>query len=166
MKQTVFILLIIFLLSCSKKELISTESLIIPEQWEKFIGNYRVYDTIGSYMFDINISHYIGISATSGNPLDSMLIQNFADTFDLRFQFSNSPLGNYLNIGFNDSVVDYNNKAWFVGSLFDDTNTVAKENTLVNDTMIMYFELDNILHYIPQAQPYYRCECKHVAVKQ
>jgi hypothetical protein len=32
--------------------------------------------------------------------------------------------------------------------------------------MIMYFELDNILHYIPQAQPYYRCECKHVAVKQ
>ena len=172
MKQIIFIILLIFFLACSKeKEVIPNEPPIIPEKWEKYVGNYKVYDTIGNYMYDMSINHYTGISVTSGNEIDSLLIQNFADTFDIRFQYMqnfiyNPNLQEYLHIGSNDSVVDYNNKTWFVGGLIDDTNTIAKENSLINDTMIMYFKLDNILYYIPQAQPYFYCECKHVAVKQ
>lgn len=163
-----FILLLVAFFSCKKKEIISPAPPHIPKQWEKYVGNYKVYDTLGNYIYDMNISHYIGISTSSGNPLDSILIQNFADTFDLRFQFSfHTPEAiDFIDIGFNDSVVDYNNKMWWVARLFDDSTTTIKENYLINDTIVFYFEQNNIKFYINEIQPYYRCECRHIAVKQ
>ena len=162
-------LTILFLLSCSKeKETIPVTPPRVPEQWEKFIGSYRVYDTLGNYKYQMEIQHFKGVSATSGNMIDSILIQNFADTFDLKFQFSfHTPeTVNFLDIGFHDSIVDYNNKSWSIFGSSDDVSTPIRENELKNDSMTLYFRQTNIQYYINEAQPYFYCECKHVAVKQ
>jgi len=167
MKQTLIIVLILFLLSCSKeKELIPNEPPIAPEQWEKFAGNYKIYDTLGVYLYDLDMIHYFSGKNVYGNDVDSLILQNFADTFDVKYEFRNFTEPNNFDFGFHDSIVDRNNKTWGLWSLSDDLTTTARENYLINDTIILYFKMDNIKYYIPEAQPYYRCECKHVAVKQ
>jgi len=130
-----------------------------------------VYDTLGNYMYDMSISHSQSIALSGYQPNDSLTITNFADTFDLRFPFVPNYTDltfsqEFLNIQFHDSLKDYNNKMWWVGSEFFDATTTTKENSLINDTMVMYFVMDNIKFYINEAQPYFRCECKQVAVKQ
>lgn len=173
MKYIIFIIVTIIgiFFGCSKKELLPDEQPYIPEQWEKYVGDYKVYDTIGNYMYKMSISHLQSSAPQGFQPLDSLTIVNFADTFDITFQFipnytDQSYSTEYLNIQFHDSLADYNNKMWWVGSAFFDTTTTVKENSLINDTMIMYFEMDNIKFYINEAQPYYYCKCKQVAVKQ
>lgn len=95
-----------------------------------------------------------------------MILQNFADTFDIKYEFRRMIDKNIFSFGFHDSIVDRNNKTCGLWSLSDDLSTSVKENYLVNDTIIIYFKQTNIKYYINEAQPYYYCECKHVAVKQ
>lgn len=169
MKYLLAILSIVLIFSCSKKEALPTKGEPI-KRWEKYIGNYYVYDTLGNFMYDMSISHS---QSNHQYPNDSLTIVNFADTFDLNFLFNPNFTGNggagskeYLNIGVHDSIIDYNNKSWFVASELYETNSGVYENSLINDTMVMYFKMDNIKYYMQEAQPYYMCKCKHVAVKQ
>lgn len=169
MKHFFFILsLFAFItLSCSKeKEQIEPIEVNIPEQYERFIGNYKVYDTLGVFMYDMSIIHNSKVIYPNGQRSDTITIQNFADTFDVKYEFRNTIDKNGFDFGFHDSIVDYNNKSWGLWSLSDDTTSIVKENQLLNDTMVMYFKMDNIKYYMQEAQPYYMCECKHVAVKQ
>jgi len=166
MRILLFILIIISLFSCSKKESISSESEIIPQQWEKFIGNYNVYDTLGNYLYNMDIKHDSVAHYSNGNRNDWLKLINFVDTFDLRFVHSPSTFENDIDFGFHDSIVDYNNKSWNISALSDDLSTPIRENNLINDTIVLYFRQTNIKYYIPEAQPYYSCYCKHVAVKQ
>ncbi len=138
----------------------------IPEQYERFIGNYKVYDTIGNFMYNMSIVHHSTVVYETGPQMDTVILQNFADTFDLKYEFRRTIDDNMLDLGFHDSIVDRNNKSWGLWSLSDDLTTSIKENYLINDTIVLYFEQDNIKYYIPEAQPYYYCKCKQVAVKQ
>ena len=160
-------LAVLFLLSCSKeKETIPVTPPRVPEQWEKFIGTYNVYDTLSNFKYEMKIEYLNTIYYANGNKTDSLLLKNFVDTFDLKIDYRNMVDSYVLSIGGYDSVPDYNNKHWYIGDLSDDLNTPIRENKLINDTIIMYFKQTNIKYYINEAQPYYYCECKHVAVKQ
>ena len=162
-----FILLtLIFLMACSKEKEPLPIEVPEPEQWERFAGNYKVYDTLGNFLYDMNFVHFFSGNNIYQNDADSVIIQNFADTFDLKYEFRRTADKNLLDIGFHDSIVDRNNKSWHLTRNADDENTPIRENKLINDTIIMYFRLNNIKYYIPEAQPYYYCDCKHVAVKQ
>jgi hypothetical protein len=168
----IILAIFLFFLGCSKeKEIIPVTPPQIPEQWEKYIGDYQVYDTIGNYMYNMYIKHTSFQQSPQYEPIDTLIIMNFADTFDLRFQYIPNYIDltlskEFLNIQVHDSLVDYNGKMWFLSTLGDDSTTEKDENVLKNDTIIFYFKMDNIKFYINEAQPYYYCECKHVAVKQ
>jgi len=160
-------LAILFLLSCSKeKETIPVTPPHIPEQWEKFIGYYNVYDTLGNYKYQMEIQHYFSGKNIYGNDEDSLVLQNFADTFDIKYEFRRTIDPSLLSIGIFDSIVDKNNKSWSLSGLADDIDTPIRENKLLNDTIILYFQQTNIQYHNNEAQPYYYCKCKHVAVKQ
>ncbi|OFZ01350.1 MAG: hypothetical protein A3K10_00110 [Bacteroidetes bacterium RIFCSPLOWO2_12_FULL_31_6] len=166
MKQLIFILLIFILLSCSKENKTLPSIPYIPEQWERFSGNYKVYDTLGNYRYEMNMIHYFSGDNIYGNDVDTMILQNFADTFDLKYEFRETVDDNVFSIGIFDSIVDKNNKSWLLAGLGYNPNATTKENYLFNDTLILYFEMDNIKYYINEAQPYFFCKCKQVAVKQ
>lgn len=170
MKQFIIILLFIILLfsNCSKKELLPDEQPYIPEQYERFIGDYKVYDTMGVYLYNMNINHLSSTYFQNGQKIDSLILINFNDTFNLMIDFNPASSGyeNTFDIGFHDSIIDYNNKSWNISTLSDDLSTPMRENELKNDSMILYFRQTNIQYYMPEAQPYFFCKCKQVAVKQ
>ncbi|CAG5082299.1 hypothetical protein [Parvicella tangerina] len=133
-----------------------------PEVWEKFVGNYNVYDTNGNYLYQLRINHYYH----NDNYGDSLLLENFNANFDLKIQFLPHPDGNVLNYGFYDSIKGYDNHSWTIGSNIDDSTTEVIENKLINDSIILYFRQTNIQYWINEGVPYYYCDCKQVAVKQ
>lgn len=167
MKNLLFTILILSIFySCSKKEEEIPIPIIEPEQWERFVGDYKVYDTLGTFMYDMSIVHDSKVIYPNGQRVDTVILQNFADTFDLKYEFRETVNDNVFSIGIFDSIVDKNNKSWHLSGLGYDPNATTKENYLFNDTIIMYFKQTNIKYYIQEAQPYYYCDCKHVAVKQ
>jgi len=117
-------------------------------------------------MYNMSIVHHSTVVYPTGPQSDTLIFQNFADTFDLKYEFRRTIDKNMLDFGFHDSIVDRNNKSWGLWSLSDDLSTSIKENYLINDTIVLYFEQDNIKYYINEAQPYFYCKCKQVAVKQ
>lgn len=164
-KNLTILLLLLGIISCSKEKEIMPEEQLEVNHWLKFVGNYKVYDTIGNFMYNMDIAHYSVIHYPNGHKTDSLVITNFADTFDLKFPFSEKLDKRYLDF-YSDSLVDYNNKSWNISGLADDESTTKQENAIINDTLIMFFRQTNIKFYINESQPYYYCECKHVAVKQ
>jgi hypothetical protein len=67
---------------------------------------------------------------------------------------------------FTDSIIDQNGKTWALWHTGDDDSTPVRENKLFNDTIILYFTMDNLKYYIFESQPYFKCDCKQVAIKK
>ena len=147
--------------SCSKDKTPLPPPPEEPEVWEKFIGNYNVYDTNGNYLYQMEIENFY-----HDDYVDSLIITNFNQNFDLKFQFQLTTDEEFLNIGFHDSIKGYDDKTWQITSKFDDLSTPVLENRLSKDTMIFYFKQTNIQYWITEGVPYFFCECKQVAVKQ
>lgn len=157
---------VLMLLSC-KKEPPPYPAKEPPPQWKQFVGSYKVYDTTGVYLHDMEISHYDGIHE-NGTTFDSLLLENFAGMFDLkiRFMIFNDTSKHKLGIGIHNELLDHNNKRWHLSSWWDFPETSEAENVLVNDTIIFGYKLTNIAYYIYDITPYYACHCRQVAVKQ
>ena len=134
----------------------------VPERepWEKFIGDYKVYDTTGVFLYDMSISHHYSGDNVFGNPVDSLYIENLSNLFE--FELKTDP--NLFDIRSDSALEDKYGYHWFFGSMWHDP--VQNTNYYHNDTIILSYTLDNILHYINEGQPYYRCDCKEIAVKQ
>jgi hypothetical protein len=123
----------------------------------QFVGTYKVYDTTGIYLYDLEIQK-------AGNAeRDSLMLMNFAGRFNLRIIHESYYAGNYINIGINHPIKDFDDKSWHLSRK---TGNPEYENNLIQDTIVFYFTMTNIAFYINEGVPYYNCECKHVAVKQ
>lgn len=162
MKHILFFSLIIISVSSCKKE--ETEIPGSQEQWEKYIGAYHVYDTMGLFMYNAEISHFSAINQY-GTTVDTLVIENFADTMDLKMGFMNCTDPNYLLLPFYDSITDYNQKSWYISQKVDDTLTTVIENKMYGNTMTLYFRMTNLKYYINESVPYFDQNCKHVYVK-
>jgi hypothetical protein len=166
MKHLLIISSLVFtfgIFSCTKDKT-PVPPVYLPEQWEKFIGDYKVYDTVGNYLYDFNIKHTFKGLNIYGIERDSLVIENFNQKLDLRFEFQEMLEANFLEIGVHHPVYDSQGKRWHISKNYDSNN--IHYNFLINDTLILYFTMSNIAFYIPDAVPYYDCECKQVAVKQ
>jgi hypothetical protein len=130
-------------------------------KWEKVVGDYKVYDTMGIYLYDMGISHNSGID-DDGFPYDSLHFENFDGQFNISARQSNA--SNYHNsvvIGVQTALVDSSGNRWKVSSVYDEVY-----NNLFNDTIRFRFWKHNLNYYLEDLVPYYDCQCKQVAVKQ
>ncbi|MGB1041574.1 MAG: hypothetical protein ACPGVD_11925, partial [Flavobacteriales bacterium] len=87
--------------------------------WQRFEGEYKVYDTVGNFLYEMEITHFTGIN-NSGNEVDSFLIENFIDTFDFKVHYSLKSNLNFFDYGVNDSIPDQQGKHWFLDVFFND----------------------------------------------
>jgi hypothetical protein len=129
-----------------------------PTKWEKIAGHYKVYDTTGVYLYDMDLLH-IHNDATNR---DSIRFENFDGEFTFTTQqedFVNIPM--YVAIGGGDTLFDSNNKRWKLSG-----GTYTYYNNWHNDTIPLRFQKTNINYYISDLTPYYACDCKQIAVKQ
>ncbi|MNJ86514.1 hypothetical protein D3C87_40140 [compost metagenome] len=152
-----FIVGVSMFFSCTKEK---TPTPVTPEptKWEKIAGSYKVYDTTGVYLYDMNLIH-IHNDATNR---DSIRFENFDGKFTFTTQqeeFNNYPM--YVAIGFHNPIFDTNSKRWQLGGGAD-----SYYNSYNNDTIPLKFQMTNINYYISDITPYYACNCKQIAVKQ
>ncbi|GAA0875874.1 hypothetical protein GCM10009118_22830 [Wandonia haliotis] len=150
---------VLLLLACKKEIAPITAS--IAEPWMKFIGEYKVYDTMGVYLYDMEIVHK-EYSFPNGGHGDSIYLQNFDNNFNLSFTYTNQNPNDFLPFGFYDSIKGItDNKTWQIYNEGGGNN-----NRLINDTLYLTFEKTNISYWMQDLVPYYHCICKQIAVKQ
>lgn len=128
-------------------------------QRNQISGEYKVYDTLGNYLYMMQITR---VKDPTGMLADSLRFENFDDEFSFtvpQYKWANYVMG--VNIGSHDTLYDGNNKRWRLGSaLYEDYNNYS------NDTIRLRFQKTNINYWIEDVVPYYACDCKQIAVKQ
>lgn len=164
------IFLIILFISCKKnnEENKNNPPAATPACYEKFVATYKVLNTDSGSNYTMSITHAQRLN-TFGNFYDVLVINNFANIFNLEMTFycssDSNNLGDFLNIGSHDSLEDFRGHHWYIFPIFQDSlgNPYCK---LSNDTIKFYFEMCNINYYIYESQPYFCKNVLHIAVKQ
>ncbi len=158
-------ILLLFLLgtaaACRKDKVPEPEPPPEPSKWELIEGNYKVYDSLGAYLYDMQILH---IPGEEGQDIDSLRFDNFDGEFNftIRQPVNSGNPDNYVFIGSIDTLYDGQNKRWKL--LFDLEEPY--NNVWNNDTIRLAFIKTNINYYISDLVPYYYCNCRQIAVKQ
>jgi len=151
----------VLLISC-KKDKVPVPVVEEPSKWELIAGDYKVYDTLGTYLYDMKIVH---VSNAADEYDDSLRFENFDGEFTFSQKQSNGTINNYpeftFDIGIHNPVYDNMSKRWRIFGLTNEVN-----NALVNDTINLRFEKNNINYYIEDLTPFFQCDCIQVAVKQ
>ena len=105
---------ILFLLGCTKDKVPVLPPPPEPTKWEIIPGHYKVYDTTGIYLYEMDLIHKTGYN-DYGFFQDSLTFSNF----DGQFTFTsaqwtppplNIPMG--INIGGGDPLYDSLNNRW------------------------------------------------------
>lgn len=159
-------MLITALTNCRpKKDETPTPIIPPPPCWAKFVGNYIVHDTANNVIYTMSIAHKDTLQS-SGSKIDSLIITNYGNKFNFRVGFLCQSNANVLDFGAGFPAYDHNNKRWAFWVNTDDTTTARIENELKNDTIILYFNINNIAFYYNDGVPYYSKNLKHIAIKQ
>ncbi len=163
---TPFILwLCLLILSSCTKDIVPVPNPIPEKTWEKFVGHYKVYDTLGNYLYDSEMEYFTKINS-SGYTTPNIRIRNLCNKMDYDFLFMEGINENFLNLGIRDSIRDYQNNHWFLNRLTDDSNSIITENHLIEGKIVLFFRITNIKYYIKESVPYVDQNVKQVYVKQ
>lgn len=148
--------LLLAILGCRKDDANCPEPPVAEtDERDLFVGSYYVYDTVGNYLYSMNIMKF----GTGGR--DSLFIQNYADTFDLKVLHERYWTNRYLGVSFFPAIDQAAHRwALFGAAGYDGSNVLS------NDTIPLKFTMDNIAFYWQEGVPYFSCVCKQVAVKQ
>ena len=167
---TIITFLALIVSSC-KKDDDFVESNQDLTKWEvKFLkvsGNYKVYDTLFNYLYDMEIVHERTIDS-NGFPWDTLLYNNFNNAFNLRAHqmMNESWPTNWpemrVKIGSYHPTVDFNGHSWQLYG-FEELLT---DNVWNNDTINIHFKMNNIAYWPTDLVPYYECDCRQIAVRQ
>lgn len=145
------------LAGCKRDEEVNPSTPAVPvDGRDRFLGTYQIYDTSGVYLYEMTISKF------SNGGRDSLMIMNYADTFDLKVLHESYWSQDFLQIGAFFPAIDRAGHSW---ALFGAPG-LDGSNVLVNDTIPLKFTMDNIAFYWQEGVPYYSCVCKQIAVKQ
>ena len=148
---------VLLLLACTKE--ISTLTPELLTKWDKIEGSYKVYDTLGEFLYDLNIVH---VPDPENETIDSLRFENFDGEFTFTVKqenFANMPM--YVRIGVHNILFDTQNRRWKLGGA-----AYEHYNQFEKDTIRLRFQKTNINYYIEDSTPYFECDCKQIAVKQ
>lgn len=156
----VLLSLVVFVTSCKKKQ--QSEPLPTLTKWDLILGHYKVYDTTGVFIYEMDITHSIG-TTIQGYRADSLTFTNFDGNFDLTaFQSQGSPYPNNVTIGSYTALHDSIDNRWDIFDFGSD----EEFNNFRNDTIVFYFQKQNMPYWLNDATPYFNGNLKHIAVKQ
>jgi len=124
---------------------------------QKFVGTYDVYDTLGNWRYEMEISLH------SGTPIDSLYFQGWGGAFDIFAQHHRNNQSNFVNFTGIFGITDYSGNRW---ALYRDYDSLFMYNELANDTFRMSYLKDNIAFYVADGVPYFRQSYREFAVKR
>lgn len=131
----------------------------VPEDGrQKFMGIYDVYDTLGNWRYEMEISLHQGITN-----IDSVYVVNWGNEFNLFIQHDDGNTSNYLNLNGQFGIEDHEGHSW---ALFEEYDSLFMNGHLVNDTLRMSYLKDNIAFYVADGVPYFSQSYREYAVKR
>ena len=161
MKRLFGILAVLALVSCKKDKTPLPVPTPAPTKWELIPGHYKVFDTLGNYIYEMDIS-YIKAYSANGYPSDSFKFDNFDNQFNLKaYQNQNCFYPNCVEIGSYEAIVDSIGNRWNIFGLGGQNLSVFR-----NDTIVFYFEKQNMPYWWNDGTSFFQGNLKHVAVKQ
>ena len=152
--------LITLIYACKKDTVPSPVELPDKSLFEKVEGDYKVYDTLGGYLYEMSIRYWHS-ETSEGYHRDTLFFENFDNTFDFKTHQTSWSNQNQIKIQAY-SVLDDNNKSWDIWGAPPNEQGEA----FINDTLWISFWKSNFHHYINEATPYYNGKSKQFAVKQ
>lgn len=154
------LLLSIGIIAGCTKEKVPKPTPDVTTKWEIIVGDYDVYDTLGAYLYTMNLEYIYNEQMDQ----DSIKFTNF----DGEFTFTTlqpTAGGNhefYIRVGNHNLLYDNTGNRWKI--LVD--GVPGYNNILYNDTIQLSFEKTNINYWMEDLVPYYQCNCRQVAVKK
>lgn len=125
---------------------------------DHFVGQYKVYDTTGVYLYSMEIMK------TSGSTgIDSVYVVNWGDRFNLYVQHDNGNTTPFLNIIPPFPSYDHLGQRW---AFFQESNAAFNSNLLINDTLRMNYYISNIAFYVDDGVPFFEWTYWEYGVKQ
>ena len=159
------LLLFFFFFACDRKK----PTIVAPKRpkcWEVFIGDYKVYDTSNNLKYTMKIDHKSFVEKT-GNVIDSLYINNYGNKFNMRSGYvCPTDSRSILKFWIPFPMFDKTAKRWSLSINDDDASTSIYENQFINDTIVLFYKLDNIAFFYPDSVPYLSENIKEIAVKQ
>lgn len=146
------------LMACAKDK-IPVEEPVKPTKWELIEGDYKVYDTLGTFLYDMSINHL----KSQFIDFDSLRFENLDNNFVFGEQqsFYTDLYINFFTFGHHSLLLDNAGNSWKmmeVGNL--------PYNNFQNDTIKLKFRITNINYYLSDLVPYCDTTKIQIAVKQ
>jgi hypothetical protein len=124
---------------------------------DQFVGQYKVYDTTGVYLYDMEILK----SNDQGG--DSLYALNWAGRFDFYVRHENGDMTDLLNINPPFPSLDGLGGRWAFTRQYD---SAFMSNRLVRDTLRMSYFISNIAFYAEDGVPFFEWSYREYGVKQ
>jgi len=163
-----FLLIFVAIAGCKKKK-----QPVTPGKsylWTMYMGTYDVYDPVNNTQWVMKLTH-LSQSNSSNRNYDSVLVENFANQFNIRDKWypvvdSKTGRSGFLVKPYNP-IYDHNGHRWNMAGRGYEASDTKIENVLLNDTIIINYDQSNIAYYTLDGVPYSdRSDVKHIAVKR
>jgi len=125
---------------------------------DKFVGQYKVYDTTGVFLYSMEI-----LRASGSSGIDSVYVVNWGDRFNLYVQHDDGNASSYLNLSPAFPSIDHSGLRW---AFSRETDTAFQSNMLINDTLRMSYVINNIAFYAEDGVPFFTWSYREYGVKQ
>lgn len=149
------------LLSGCNKEKLPPPTIPAPKTMcQKIAGNYKVYDTLGNFLYDMKINYFESVFRV----LDSLEFENINNNFKIGWQQNKvyeSDNEYFVVLGHHDSISDSNGNTWTFLSA-----GIPPYNIFENDTIKLRYKLSNCNYYLTEQVPFSYPTIVEVAVKQ
>lgn len=150
--------MLLYMASCKPDKSIGPSGPNTPvDGRQKFVGVYDVYDTLGNWRYEMEVSLH------SGTPIDSLYFQGWGGNFNVFAQHHKNDQSDFVNFIGKFGIEDNQGKRW---ALFSEYDSAFMYNRLVNDTLRMSYLKDNIAFYVADGVPYFRQSYREYAVKR
>lgn len=124
---------------------------------DQFVGQYKVYDTTGVFLYDMEI-----LKANDAGH-DSLFAVNWGNRFDLYVRHEDGDNTNYLNYNPPFPSFDHEGERW---AFFQDLDAAFNSNLLINDTLRMSYFISNIAFYAEDGVSFFDRSYRQYGVKQ
>ncbi len=145
----------ILVLSCEKERRKCPPSPSALDGRDKFVGQYQVFDTTGTYLYAMEIFK-------SSNS-DSLWVMNWGGKFNTYVAHDNNDFSDFFNFSVYHPALDHDGHRWSLSGEYDEQ---FESNYLVNDTLRMSYSVNNIAFYVDDGVPFFSWSYREYGVKQ
>jgi hypothetical protein len=156
---TIVTTVLLLLSACNKKN--SHQEPPVQAKWLKMSGNYKVYDSLGVYVYDLHVNHYLK-GYVDDQVVNYMQLGNLDGDFDFIVQQTKTENPNVLFINAPNSAMDPQGHGWNLTGIYED----YWDNGYRNDTIFLRFNRNNAACYQQENVPFVSRNCRQIAVKQ